>query len=63
MDTINRDSLLAFLRSDTRYKWRTLSAIAYRFGCSLAEVDAVVGSAPGAFKAQTGRMGVMLSSA
>ncbi len=60
---INRDALLGFLKSDTRYQVRTLSAIAYRFGCTLAEVDAVVGSAPGAFTARTGRMGVLLGAA
>lgn len=60
---LTRDSLIAFLRSDSRYTWRTLSAVAYRFGCTLADVDAVIGSAPGAFKARTGRMGVLLSVA
>lgn len=61
--SLTRDALLQFLRSDQRYTVRTLSAISYRFGCSLAEVDSVIGSAPGAFVARTGRMGVLIGAA
>lgn len=60
---LNKDTLTDFLGSDPKYHWRTLSAVAYKFGCDLAEVDAAIGTAPGSFTARTGRMGILIAVA
>lgn len=57
---ITRDKLVAFLRENSRWAYRSAEAISYRFGCSLMDLQAVFKSHPGTFTVHLGDRGTLL---